>query len=473
MLTAQVICVVLLSFTALVEAIITTPNIVNLTGQYFIADEIGSFIGQQVLCNSSTSDCYVICQYNNSCQQTNIHCISGECNIQCSAFRSCMKSIINVVSHNTLVQCTVDHSCYNSTMQFITTANEIDTSLNINCINDKSCYYVSLMSRMYNQISIVCGKKNEDIRACQHMSIDNNGMTNNMQSTVSCHSRWSCNSISYNASGQELLSHAHLFCGGISHADGTCSGVKFYCNLDNEHCSVLCATANRYSCYSGNQLYCYNCGNISCTIDGTVNYFSYAIPTTNPATCSTFIPTFSPTYTPTHTPTYDPSTSPTRNPSKTPTHTPSKTPTQFPSPAPTFNPTTTPTKNPTLPPTYNPSQTPTQIPSKTPSQDPTTTPTHDPSKTPTTSPTYMPTTSPTVTTNCEVIALNISVQSRNNSLYYLIQSNIPKFTNIVKENVINYFRQNKGMINYKFRSLVHKQNDSLMISFDVTNCDFD
>eukprot|EP01084_Bolivina_argentea_P214459 364070_1 len=82
-------------------------------------------------------------------------------------------------------------------------------------------------------------------------------------------------------------------------------------------------------------------------------------------------------------------------------------------------------------------------------------------------------TSKTVTTECEVIVLNITIQSHNYSLYNLIQSNPTKFTNILRENVYNYYQEHEELIVYQFRSLFRRHNDSLTISFNVTNCDFD
>eukprot|EP01084_Bolivina_argentea_P214458 364069_1 len=88
-----------------------------------------------------------------------------------------------------------------------------------------------------------------------------------------------------------------------------------------------------------------------------------------------------------------------------PTEEPSENPTYDPSKYPSYNPSTIPTYNPSKYPSYNPSTIPTYNPSKYPSYNPSTTPTD------------MLSTSTKLTTECEVIALNITIQSHNDSLY--------------------------------------------------------
>ena len=206
---------------ALLVLVVTLTNaeitpIINSTGEYFIANSTSnSFLNQTISCNSSISNCFMICSEEQVCLEATFECASSNCSIQCSK-NSCQSIKLDVSnSISTKMSCKGQGSCNSMTLSSSNASDSSDISLICNGV--QSCSKSQIKTN-HSSLMIDC----QGAESCQYQSIDSR---NNKHFTYQCYKNAtsSCKEsklkVSPNSQSTEILCNGRAYSESCDYLD--------------------------------------------------------------------------------------------------------------------------------------------------------------------------------------------------------------------------------------------------------------
>eukprot|EP01084_Bolivina_argentea_P283275 485098_1 len=404
------------------------PTSINSTGHYYFSNQTGDFVNGHIFCNTTTS-CNIFCDHYSACQNTSIQCLYGNCHIHCNAFESCQHIAISVYHSDSVTLSCRNYSCESSLVII-----EQSNFISLDCTGKQACSDVTLYTCKSIEVFVHCDGDYSCSSSLLHIGCTNfsTPVLNPSYALITCTGNYAC----AEAKLFSFRQNSSLICGTKSNIE-IFACLEMYVFVDGRNQFVN----TNVSCFQN-----FGCQNMQLHINGKNNESQSSLLCNGQANSSGEDCTNVYFYCYQNNKCFVNCVSGTEHSCKNsilycddginetcisndPVH---------------FTPTPTQTSMPTSITTF---------------------PTNYPTITPTRNPTH------TFIEQCEVIILNLTITSNNNSLYYLISVNKTKFGNIIKNNINNYYFSDSNEINTVFNSLEQENNNSLRVSFDVRNCD--